>query len=182
MRATWPLQTCTTHTKVSTGITQPRNTKEKETRIHRRFIPLNRVSPCKVPLILVSLSSMGWARPSSHVLWKMESKVCAKVIPKAIKSQGNQLHSCQCGWGHGWTRASRTMGPGTNRLHLHTVYSQRTSCWQSCMGAGTWGAGGSLPGENREAFIPALPKSIGRAISTHENVTKSLTYPLKCIS
>ena len=116
-RAARPLQTGTTRTKVSTGVTQPRNTKEKETRIHRRFVPLNRVSPCKVPLILVSLSSMGWARPSSHVLWKMESKVCAKVIPKVIKSQGNQLHSRWYGRGHGRTWAGRTVGPGTNRLH-----------------------------------------------------------------
>lgn len=119
------------------GVTQPINTEEKETRIHRRFVPLNRVSPCKVPLILVSLSSMGQARPSSHVLWKMESKVCAKVIPKAIKSQGNQLHSRWCGWGHGRTQAGRTVGPGTNQLHA--VHSQRMSCEQSCVG---WRAGG----------------------------------------
>ena len=50
-------------------------------------------------------------------------------------------------------------------------------------GLGGWRAGGSLPGENGEALAPAVavPKSIGRATSTHENVTESLTYTLKCI-
>lgn len=43
----------------------PTNT-DKDTTFRDGSVPLNRVSPCKLPLILVSFSSMGLARPSFY--------------------------------------------------------------------------------------------------------------------
>lgn len=131
-----PLQTCTTRTRSARVSAHKHRGKGNQNPQKVRTFEQGSVR-ARFPLILVSLSSMGRARPSSHVLWKMESKVLAKVIPKAIKSQGNQLHSRWCGWGScgadtGWQDRGPWHQPGS-------MLSTEMSCQQSCM---SWRLGG----------------------------------------